>query len=303
MSYILEALKKSEEERHQGQVPNLGSGSTLIYNRHSKTTIWPWLIAALLLLNFSAIAFWLFNNQEEDTTFVEGGIVESQTTTPSRQLSTQTATESAEQIRVRESQLATTYESLPDNNALISRVERTVVAVPFSEQKNDHISADMQDVELSKADDGDVSAPTDIDVESREPLLITPKSGARKYTGPGYEDNHRSMQAASASEPVQERQSESRETAAATNSSAIVIPHLSDMPEGFQKRIPDMAFNSHIYTNAPDFRRVMINNIYLREKQSFSGLVVEQITEQGIVLSLDGKSFRMGVLRDWHSPR
>jgi general secretion pathway protein B len=93
----------------------------------------------------------------------------------------------------------------------------------------------------------------------------------------------------------------SRKVESPTNMSA--IERISDKPHSFQIQIPDMAFNSHIYTDTASSRRVMINNIYLREGQTFSGMRVEEITEEGIVLSLKGESFKMGVLRDWYSPR
>jgi general secretion pathway protein B len=81
------------------------------------------------------------------------------------------------------------------------------------------------------------------------------------------------------------------------------VLHLVEMPLSFQKSIPDLVFNSHIYGSEPSSRRVMINNNYLKAGDFFSGIRVERITEEGVVLSKDGRSFRVGIVRDWVSPK
>lgn len=60
MSYILDSLKKSEQQRRQGELPNLQSdhpGSTPPAPR--KRGVWPWLVVAVLLVNAGALAWWL----------------------------------------------------------------------------------------------------------------------------------------------------------------------------------------------------------------------------------------------------
>jgi general secretion pathway protein B len=81
------------------------------------------------------------------------------------------------------------------------------------------------------------------------------------------------------------------------------VLHLVEMPPAFQRTIPDLVFNSHIYGSEPSSRRVMINNNYLKAGDFFSGIRVERITEEGVVLSKDGRSFRVGIVRDWVSPK
>ncbi|WP_334312382.1 general secretion pathway protein GspB [Marinobacter sp. SS21] len=81
------------------------------------------------------------------------------------------------------------------------------------------------------------------------------------------------------------------------------VPHLVELPLSFQRQVPSLIFNSHIYASDPSGRRVMINNHYLRIGDSFSGIRVERITEEGVELSLHGRQFRVGVVRDWVSPR
>lgn len=81
------------------------------------------------------------------------------------------------------------------------------------------------------------------------------------------------------------------------------VPHLVELPLSFQKSVPDLIFNSHIYSSDPSASRVMINNHYLRAGDSFSQLSVERITADGVVLSKNGQRFRVGTVKDWVSPR
>ncbi|MEN8763372.1 MAG: hypothetical protein ABF290_13150, partial [Thiogranum sp.] len=62
MSYILEALKKSEQQREIGRVP----GITSVHENAAKSVAgkWLWLIAAILLLNAGLLVFLLWPNSE-----------------------------------------------------------------------------------------------------------------------------------------------------------------------------------------------------------------------------------------------
>jgi len=258
MSYILDALKKSEEERHQGQVPNLGGNSTLIHSSGNKSAVWPWIIVALLLLNMLVIAYWLMIDTPSEA-FVESS--PASVVTPEREPEYIAASEYA----APKAQVRKPIASYPKNNL---RVDSDVVA----------------ETPHSKVVPPKTLLPTVAsDLMDEEPMLITPKNGARAYNGPAYVEE---VEDVSIDEP-----------------DVSSVRHASDFSQSFQRRIPDLAFNSHIYTDTPESRRVMINNIYLREGQAFSGLTVVQITEAGVVLSLDGQAFKVGVLRDWNSPR
>ncbi len=56
MSYILEALKKAEQERDRGRVPRL---ETLHDNAPRRSRALPWISAGILLVNAAALVWWL----------------------------------------------------------------------------------------------------------------------------------------------------------------------------------------------------------------------------------------------------
>lgn len=64
MSYILDALKKSEQERGHGNIPDVQTvhSSSLNY-RSEKRTYWPYILIAAVLLNLLAIIYFIVNKE------------------------------------------------------------------------------------------------------------------------------------------------------------------------------------------------------------------------------------------------
>ena len=276
MSYILDALKKSEEERHQGEVPSLGGSSTLIHSSGNKPVIWPWVIAALLLLNMLFITYWLMsadagNSQNAEMSDRASYNYEEDSPAPFEHVAEPLVTHQKNKIRVDPVVYPDTKKLHSDEKIITPKVEALEYNLPQPESSTPSTAFVEPSVQAQNT------------LVNEEPMLITPKSGARAYSGPAYNDINEEV-------TIEEPDVSS-------------VKHISDFPHAFQRRIPDMSFNSHIFTDLPSSRRVMINNIYLKEGQAFSGLTVVQITGEGIVLSLDGESFKVGVLRDWYSPK
>jgi general secretion pathway protein B len=61
MSYILDALKKSDQERQQGTTPGLHTPQAAPPPEKKRRSIWPYLIGAALLLNGSIFSVWLWS--------------------------------------------------------------------------------------------------------------------------------------------------------------------------------------------------------------------------------------------------
>jgi len=73
MSYILDALKKSEQQRGQRAIPDVQTvhSSSLNY-RDEKKTYWPYLLIAAVMLNLIAIVYFIMdkNNVSENNTLL-----------------------------------------------------------------------------------------------------------------------------------------------------------------------------------------------------------------------------------------
>jgi len=73
MSYILDALKKSEQQRDHGKIPDVQTvhSSSLNY-RNDKKAIWPYILITAVILNLIAIVYFIVDkNSVKITTVVE----------------------------------------------------------------------------------------------------------------------------------------------------------------------------------------------------------------------------------------
>ena len=70
----------------------------------------------------------------------------------------------------------------------------------------------------------------------------------------------------------------------------------NELPPALQQELPKMVVALHAYSSKPKSRLVSINDQLLHEGESLSpGLVLEQITPDGMVFSFRGYRFRQGV--------
>ena len=249
MSYILEALKKSESERNQGRVPHLGQQMRMVHRKRKRgipVAVW---VAIALTLNLVVLSVLFWPGQGlwwDERTLAVSGQSETETGTPAESPARRTEAEP---------------EKVPTGSGEIVRP-----AEPTPE------AAGMTAATGNLESQGAVI----LDTVEEAPTVIVPN--ARRLSADG-NDNY-------TSEPWQGR-----------------VPHLVELPMSFQRKVPDLVFNSHVYSSQPGARSVMINSRYLRVGDSFGPLRVERITEEGVELSMDDQRFRVGVVRDWSSPR
>jgi general secretion pathway protein B len=67
MSYILDALKKSEQERGHGTAPSVQTMHSSSLNYHaSKTQLWPYLLLAAVLVNLAALVYFIIAKSDTE---------------------------------------------------------------------------------------------------------------------------------------------------------------------------------------------------------------------------------------------
>ncbi|WP_375177045.1 general secretion pathway protein GspB [Marinobacter mobilis] len=258
MSYILDALRKSESERQQGKVPDFGQQVQMIHQPRRKSIpagVW---VALILTFNTVVLAyvFWPGRGvapvQPADTVVMNTPAPEPVPAPVSYEVATPPAEVGQHQtVRVQ----------IGDAVAEIQVPPAVLLQEPVQDEP-----VSLAEASSNQPDSGE------------RPTVIVPS--ANRYQ-PLADANYRD-------EPYvgSER-----------------VRHLVELPMSFQKGIPDLIFNSHVYASDPAARRVMINDNYLRIGDSFSGIRVDRITEEGVILSKNGTRFRVGVVRDWISPR
>lgn len=263
MSYILDALRKSESERRQGRVPDLGHQVQFVHKPGRKRRSAGSWIAIGLVLNAVVIGlalwFWLPDRGSQPTASMtrgsEQGPVIEESGTIERSEPAPVA-ENPEPVEAAETPMEPVSEPAPvPEPAAVSGGPAPIQEMPV-------IIRPGKDPEP---------------FVDNEPTLIVPGEPAEQVSSDSGSSGRSDLPAR--------------------------VPHLVELPLSFQKSVPDLTFNSHVYSSQASSSRVMINGNYLSVGQSFSGIRVEKITDDGVVLSKDGRVFRVGVVRDWVSPR
>lgn len=78
------------------------------------------------------------------------------------------------------------------------------------------------------------------------------------------------------------------------------LPQLDELPPQIRQQIPDMAFSSHMYSSMAKFRSVVINGNRVKEGEVVgNNIQVREITETGVILSLGDTQFQVDVLGKW----
>jgi len=139
MSYILDALKKSEQERGHGNIPDVQTvhSSSLNY-RSEKKSYWPYILIAAVVLNLLAIIYFIVDKQPSEQ-------VETRTT----QTDVATQTEEVTEVIVEKTEQPVT----------VSSSENKIITIEKTEPET--TSAKTQPVEKTKSSTTETVAPAE----------------------------------------------------------------------------------------------------------------------------------------------
>lgn len=287
MSYVLDALKRSQQDRHQGQMPTLDDQGQLMHLQKPKQAWWPYVLIAVLALNAIALIYVFGIRDTSSPVVTDGG---SPITAPVRS----------------ESVLATPEPSVAVQAPPARSDVKTNPAANITGSSNTGIDWQAKEEEARRLiEQAQSTQPVSNEYASDVPLRIDPNQAPTVYQGeqadlsgfdPAY-DVIKPKQAPKGGalpfpEPVVVEE-------AVTTSQYANVPFLYDLSGSQRPRVPRLTFNSHIYSDTPSARRVMINNVYLGEGQSLSGLEIVEIGELNIVFRKSGTLFKLPALRDW----
>jgi len=79
-----------------------------------------------------------------------------------------------------------------------------------------------------------------------------------------------------------------------------VIYDIAELPEDVKRNLPAITFAGHVYSSSKSQRSVMLNGKKMREGEEVAkGMVLDQITVEGVVFRSQGYRFKLGALQDW----
>jgi general secretion pathway protein B len=268
MSFILDALKKLEQNRKRGEVPALSTVHPHNHEQPKKKAIWPYLLLAALLLNAGIFMAWLRPWEEKDVI--------------TAQQDTQEIEEAAQS------------EPANDNSA----DSPTVIAKQIIEKKEADVSTPEADEKLKEDISNTVAEPEkpveqEIPVEKSDEEVI-----ASMGLNPTPEELGILRNKIKEEQEVKEIPLEEIITPVEPE---IVKPEgkdsfieFSQLPTDVKKELPDITINGHIYSDQKSARITNINGYITREGDKVaSGLILDEITTAGVILSYKEYRFRI----------
>ena len=260
MSYILDALKRSDQDRKKGDVPNLHSQPDELVPAPtvSSKSIRENLLLWLLLPIFAGLLVWVFSK-----TMI------TDTSSPSTPVTT----------------------TAPDSNPpadLSSTDEPVVPQQEFLSVGDDNLD-ELKDVRLDVSPVNVVEAPVSQASTVEESALQPPDPMAAAT------DEH--VAEPESHQGLAQPGPDSSEPTTSTESSDSAdpyqgLPHQRQLPYDLQDALPDMNISVHLYSAKPSSRLVRINNTIFHEGDFIdSELKLEEITRDGLILSIRDNRF------------
>lgn len=330
MSYILDALERSERERKQGELPSFRQDQALLYMRNERKSPWLLVISCVLLLN-ALVLFYIYYSSNSDVKNVASTdgpdalathVVSSPNEADARPITTLRSSASGQ------------GDAMPIVESKGVKMPASVVAPsipPLTRQqpseRTQSVLVQKVPVQKTRVEQVVTATPQKSRVDEQTPsLVVSPQAtlGAKSVTETTeFERIDPSAAQSAAESPVVEEDLKlsplvvvsdvpldgggNADELASLNTEPLIeerenfdgVAYLSEISSSSRPRVPKLIFNSHIYSSMPSARRVMINNIYLREGQMFLGMTLIAIDEEFVVLEKQGQQFKLPVMRDW----
>jgi len=254
MSFILDALKKLEQKRQRGSVPDLMTVHVPVQREIKKRPVWPYLIIGALFLN-AAIFFVWFQPRKPSS--------------PPPAVNRNVSPEHAAANKKSQLQSPAALK-IPEVKPVLEAQNKKASASKESGQKTAPVK----------------SAPPPPAVTAEKPTKETRPIQQPKTPSDTSVGKQPSKENLSASIPG--------EAAANKGVSGNSVPELSQLPQSTQSEIPKLTILGHIYSDNPGTRLININGDVYREGENIAkNLKIEEITETGVILNYDGTRFQI----------
>lgn len=294
MSYILDALKKSEKERQKGTVPDMLTVQDIVAEKPAKRFIWVYLLVAALLLNAGIFVWWLGFSPAGKSAVVQKPM----DVQPSPSGSPSPVSVHEQEIKGTDTAASS---SVPVDTVIRESRKLAEAPAPLPEKKAS-LNSDAYATRLKGS--GEIP-----DVRRKKMPAQAVSSGETENTG------HVSRQ-----EPVQHkgtgyipsepevRNAETIDEKKIYSSIRQKLPSLSitadenklyqlrELPPSIRQNLPQFSISALMYASNPASRMVRINDQMLREGQELSaGLTLQEITKDGVIFRHQKYKFFVGV--------
>jgi general secretion pathway protein B len=264
MSYILEALKKSQQERELGHVPTLESSSFLSGEAGARPS--PWALVAVILAGLAVIIA-LYSAFRGDPPIPE----------PAESVSDRARSAIKLEDTTNSPSPSAPADAEPEPDTAASSREANSSSLPGKEA-----SADSQHTVIVAAP----AAPAPLPVEATE--TETPPASPEETKGTRIPQDLVSDIEAFKRDVLAERSGKPRPEV----KSKKTRPQDLRLPKKVRESMPEFDMSAHIYDKEPAKRFVLINGLKTREgEESREEITVEEILPDGAILRFEGNRF------------
>jgi len=271
MSYILEALKKSQQERDLGHVPTLQTSTFTVDEDGARPNLW---ILLAVILAALAVVIALYSALRTGSPLAERA---------------ETVASGAE--------MAQSAVAVQDPTASSRPPEDPTSARPTNAAASPRRSTGEPPLHAASADP---EVPESAVVIEKPATSAEPKRSARESKVSAQPPKPAADERSSKVPPeliadIEAFKREVRDQSGATGSKKAddkIAPQDLRLPKDVRARLPELVMSAHIYDTDPSKRFVLINGLKTREgEESREKITVEQILPDGAVLSFKGHRF------------
>ena len=282
MSFILDAIAKSEQERQQQLAPDarrLAVPTPAPVREHSKL---PYVISAALLLNAVLIGVWVQSGQQE-APIVESGEI-------NRSARPESASGEIAPSDTPEKPPESVPADVPQPSSTTPMLaESTVEKAPAAQTPRPKAKPESQapsSAVLEKIENPVVPEPQPAVVISVPAATETREASLDSTVGADRESVVAALE--EAPEPVPPEASERR------------ISRLSELPSDVRRALPSVVFTGHLYSSNPRASYVFVGDRQVVVGQQIvDNLVLDAITPTGVVVEFHEYLIEVGVLQNW----
>jgi general secretion pathway protein B len=259
MSYILDALKKSEKERQRGQLPDMLTLQNIVAEKPAKRVCWPYLLAAALILN-AGILIWLTGFSSRADKF--------------------SAKPAGEEF------------SILDNVAVQTIPEPGRPAVPSS--KSISPEANLRFADKKTATDPEIISAEPKKTENVPETSMSLKGDESSSAGDTHKKDKKNPTQPLPKDTVPASAEPKDELAALDRNK---IYRFRELPLSLRETLPSFSISALMYSDTPSSRMVRVNHEMVHEGQEMApGLKLEEIANDGVIFRYrDTVSFWVGV--------
>ncbi|MBV1884280.1 MAG: general secretion pathway protein GspB [Pseudomonadales bacterium] len=282
MSYILDALKKSEQERERGDVPSLQSNHMAPTVEIERKSWKSWGLWGVVVLNVIALVFWLGRAGVSPENSVRPNTSSHLNVALTGNVEPTGSVEPREHIEP--TGKATPLGKRADPSGVTSDVDKVS---PYSNELK-AVSLLKDNVEMKSR------------LASENDLKLKDKAKTEKEERKKLAISEETSETDTFKEDLVTLKKQSEKVNLVTEERESVM-NLSQLPAHIRDNIPQLEFSSHLYSGMPQYRNVIINGMNLKEQQPLDrDIFLERITKNGVVLTYQGYTFEVGVIQQWN---